>query len=51
MQAKTALMICTLARVYVAGQKVSIITSEMYVVGWLGEPVKFNLPDAASGNQ
>ncbi len=51
MQARTALMICTLARVYVAGRRVSIITSEMYVVGWLGEPVKFGLPDAPSGNR
>ena len=33
------------------GRKVSIITSERYVVGWLGEPVKFSLPDAASGNR
>jgi len=32
------------------GRKVSIITSEVYVVGWLGEPVKFSLLDAASGN-
>ena len=33
------------------GRKVSIITWEMYVVGWLGEPVKFNLPDVTSGNR
>jgi hypothetical protein len=51
MQAKTALMICTLARVYVAGRKVSIITSEMYVVGLLGESVRFSVPDAASGDR
>jgi len=50
MQAKTVLMICTLARVCVAGRKVSIITSEMHVVGLLGESVKFSLQDAASGN-